>query len=114
MGRAVQGPAVLPVLPAAANCAAAVVHHLAHSETTGCFILLIPPGGGRATAQQLVAACQGLLGRLQAAGYICSYQLTWGGLPGGWPADWASEPGLQGDPVEAEAPPAAYPFQVSG
>jgi hypothetical protein len=74
----------------------------------------MPTGGGRATAQQLVAACQGLLGRLQAAGYICAYQLTWGGLPGGWAADWASEPGVQGDPVEPEALPAAFPFQVRG
>lgn len=67
---------------------------------------LAPPAGSssshgpqQAAAADVLQGLQQVLQRLQQGGYICSYQLVWDSLPGGWPGDWAtSEPQL----VDAE------------
>jgi hypothetical protein len=60
-----------------------------------CLLLLLflSPAGpkGRASSAELVAAAEALLSRLAAANYLCNYQIDWGGLPGGWSADWAQQ-----------------------
>jgi hypothetical protein len=38
-----------------------------------------------------------VLDALQAGGYCCGYQITWGSWQGGWPQDWMQRPKLEGE-----------------
>lgn len=74
---------------------------LPSSHTVPCPAFVRPAGGSssqdpqQAPAADVLQGLHELLQRLQQGGYICSYQLVWGSLPGGWPGDWAvSEPRL--------------------
>jgi hypothetical protein len=57
---------------------------------------------GAASEAAVAAAIQSLLKNLQAAGFVCGWQLVWGELQGGWPPDWyVQSPGLVGEPPAA-------------